>query len=446
MEVDSDKPKGYPYLQNSCLSLFAGYKRHQLETGRTCIQLTSGRDFCYPLYYYIPSFSRDLRYLVYHRAGMNEVQLHRLELKTGTSVQLTQGAAPATGWDHWDDDAGRGILDHRSVLNVATGDVIYFDGEQGNEVRSVNIETLEQKHLFKLPEGYYAGGQNCVSPDGKTFVYIINPIGSKYLEPRLDKPSKVAAYDFSTGRQTILCEVYFHIHHIIPYNNDHFIGCHTPNGCGLFMTRLGDFGYTILRAGDPDLKVREDDQDIGGHACHYVCTELGIAYEVIPFEMKAPGKNKAEKVKEVQGGFCSGLYDPMMRARFEFPLPDNFVGTHVGWDPRGRRWFWEIMPSWDQSSANQLFFLRKITPSGEADFVQLTPEWMNHGTKQKSHHHPQITPDPNWLLFVAGDSVSQTNHLHLLDISDLPDTEGIGPEFLSPEGSNDIFSLRGHLG
>lgn len=436
------KPELYAYSENAFPSLCDRFREKNLSNGRRVIQLTHGSGFCYPLYYYIPSFSKDLKFLVYHKAEAGEVQLHRLDLGSGESLQLTSGVARKTGWDHWDDEAGQGILDHRSVLNVATGDILTFDGEQGNEVRSINIDSFEQQALFTLPEGYYAGGQNCVSPDGTTFVYILNPVGSKYLEPSQDMPSKVVAYDFTSGAHQVLCEVDFHIHHVIPYDNRHFIGCHTANGCGLFMTSMDEPGYTVLRAGDPGLKVSVDDEDIGGHACHYLCTELGITYEVIPFDMKAPKGDKSQPVKVVSGGFHSGLYNPFSRSRFEFPLPDFFSGTHMGWDPQGRRWFWEIMPSWDEASANQLVYLRRIEPSGEAEFFLLTPKWMNYGSKQKSHHHPQVTPDPDWLLFVAGDPETETNHLHLLDISDVPETEGIGTHLLSPTGQNDIGQFK----
>jgi hypothetical protein len=65
------------------------------------------------------------------------------------------------------------------VLNVAHDQVIYFTGKEGNEVRSVDVKSLEDQHLFILPEGYRAAGQNCITPDGKKFVYIESPIGSK---------------------------------------------------------------------------------------------------------------------------------------------------------------------------------------------------------------------------------------------------------------------------
>jgi hypothetical protein len=44
------------------------------ETDRAAIQLTAGDAFCYPLYYFIPSFTLDAEYLIYHRAEKGEVQ------------------------------------------------------------------------------------------------------------------------------------------------------------------------------------------------------------------------------------------------------------------------------------------------------------------------------------------------------------------------------------
>ncbi len=88
-------------------------------TGRTVIQLTTGSDFCYPMYYFIPTFSSDDRYIVYHRAGGGQVQLHRLDLATGESLQMTHCTWPHTQWHPWCTDAGSGVLDHRSAVNTA---------------------------------------------------------------------------------------------------------------------------------------------------------------------------------------------------------------------------------------------------------------------------------------------------------------------------------------
>ncbi len=138
-------------------------------TGRRLIQLTAGSGFCYPLYYFIPSISRDDRYLIYHEARDGQVQLDRLDLLTAETVQLTRADYPQTQWNPWCTDAGWGVLDHRSALNVVRDEVIYFDG---NEVRSAHIRSLEDRLLFVLPEDRLATGQNCVSPDGQWFFYI----------------------------------------------------------------------------------------------------------------------------------------------------------------------------------------------------------------------------------------------------------------------------------
>lgn len=91
----------------------------QLEapgTGRRVLQLTTGPGFCYPLYYYVPSVTRDDRYVVYHRAAEGEVQLHRVDLATGEwfyenhgpdvhELQLLERHDP-TGSDTWLDLTG----------------------------------------------------------------------------------------------------------------------------------------------------------------------------------------------------------------------------------------------------------------------------------------------------------------------------------------------------
>ena len=137
------------------MPLSDGFKRSEAsETGRTVVQLTSGNAFCYALYYYSPSFTADASYLVHHRAEAGQVQLHRLELRAGKSVQLTHGTCPKTQWGAkvqggpWCAESGRGVLDHRSVLNVARGEVIYFTGSDGNQFRGVDVETL--KLVFQL--------------------------------------------------------------------------------------------------------------------------------------------------------------------------------------------------------------------------------------------------------------------------------------------------------
>jgi len=407
----------YPYDPAAAIKLSDKFKSLKAPgTGRRAVQLTSGKATCYPLYYFIPSMTRDLNYLVYHRAEAGEVQLHRLNLQTGESVQITKGDTPKTGWDRWCTEAGRGVLDHRSVLSVAGGQVVYFTGKQGDQVRAVDLATLKHTPLFTLTESYRAAGQNCITPDGKWFVYIESPIGSRYRRPIKGKQARVVAYNFKSKERRVLCQIDCHIHHVIPYDNQRFIFCHPPNGMGMLMTDLTSGKYKYLRAGDPGVSVKAGDNTVRGHVCHFVTTTRGIVYEVIP----TGGKRN-----------YGGLYDPLSRSRFEFPLPRAFGYTHTGWDPQGRLWFWE------DARRHHLVAARSISAGG-SDFFDLTGEWKTYGRGQKSHFHPQLTPDRKWIMFVGGDPETKTNHIFLLDASDLTDTKGISGRLLSKTGAKNI--------
>ena len=82
--------------------------------------------------------------------------------------------------------------------------------------------------------------------------------------------------------------------------------------------------------------------------------------------------------------------------------------------------------------------LKSLNSETGGDFIDLTGHWKTYGPKQKSHFHPQLTPDRKWILFVAGDETTKSNHIFLLDVSDLKDTKGISRKLLSKTGDNDI--------
>jgi Tol biopolymer transport system component len=101
------------------MSIWSGFANDVApETGRKTIQLTKGDATCYPLYYFIPTFSDDGRYLVYHRAEKGDVQIHALDLASGDSIQLTHAKSTKSRWIPWCVDSGTGVLDHRSVLDT----------------------------------------------------------------------------------------------------------------------------------------------------------------------------------------------------------------------------------------------------------------------------------------------------------------------------------------
>ena len=381
------------------LTISPRFKRLQApETGRPAIQLTRGDAQCYPLYYYVPSITGDGRYLIYHRAADGQLQLHRLDLHSAQSVQLTHATAADTQWRPWCVDSGRGVLDHRSALNVARGRVVYFDG---NAVRAVDVQSLADELLFEIPAGRDPYGRTCCTPDGRWFVYIHVPEGSIWGEPC--RGAVVAAYDFDTRRQRTLCHIDAAVFHVTDYSNTHFVVTHPAEGPGMLLTDFNRNRCDLLRDG----------------VIHCPCTERGIAYEV-PEERRL------------------GLMDPLDRRWFEFLMPEFFQYLHTGRDPEGRLFFYENSTDWDRFDVHDMYALVRLDRNGDHQWLRLTGNWPTYVGGQKAHFHPQLTPDRRWILFTGGDSNDQTCHMFLLDVSDLSDSQGIGPQLLSPTGEHDI--------
>jgi len=388
------------------LQLSSRFKRLRApETARLTVQLTSGEGFTYPLYFFIPSITRDGKYLIYHRAARGEVQLYRLNLATGQSRQLTHATCPDTQWKPWCVNSGRGVLDHRSVLNVARNEVIYFDG---NHVRCVDVETLEDRLLFVIPADREPYGQNCTTPDGQWLVYIHTPRGAIWGRPC--RGAAVVAYNFDTKEQRTLCRIDSAIFHVTAYDNEHFIVTHPAEHTGMLMTDMRSGRIVPLRDGDPGVR---------GHLIHCQVTNRGILYEVPDARVV-------------------GIYAPFNRSRFEIPYPDDFKYIHTGRDPEGRLWFYENSSDWDKFVTHDIWFLKSVDPHRGAEWMRLTGTWPTFGAGQKAHFHPQVTPDRKWILFTAGDPNTQTNHIFLLDVSDLKESHGITPDLLSPTGANDL--------
>lgn len=387
-------------------TIWNGFQRRKTPAGnRLAIQLTEGSATCYPLYYFIDSVSSDGRQLVYHRAEAGDVQIHALDLTSGASRQLTRAGAPRTRWIPWCVESGRGVLDHRSVLDVKTDTLLYFDG---NVLRQVGLDGTNDRALFTLPGDRLPIGQNCMSGDGNWFVYIHHDrklFDEVYGSPggrHLSKGTVLAAYNLKTAEHRTLVVINSPIHHVLPYGKDQFIFCHPTMENGMLLTDIHGGWYTHLRTMD----------EFGGQVCHYIATQRGIMYEVLGREDEV----------------LAGLYNPRSHARYEFALPKEFGYTHTGRDPEGRLWFFENADKTFQNDhhvTHDLRFLVRHDPDGQDDWLNLTGHWPTYGNGQKAHFHPQVMPDRKWILMTAGDPQTETNHLFLIDISDLTDTTGI---------------------
>ncbi len=377
-------------------------------TGRRAIQLTSGKGFCYPMYYFIPSLSKDDRYLVYHRAEGGEVQLHRLDLTTGESQQMTYATHPYSQWIPWCTDAGKGVLDHRSAVNVARDEAVYFDG---NVVHAVRIRTLDDRVLFTLPDDRLATGQNCVSPDGQWFFYIHHDRalyeaifgdpgaprkGGYQYQRHLSKGTELAGFNLNSGEHRTVVMLNAPIHHVQPSGARHLVFSSLAAERSILFTDYQGGWYTHLRTWTED----------SGNTCHYCATRRGIVYE-------AYGPR----------GMIGGMVSPATHKAIEFSLPGDSVSGHVGFDEQGRRFFFERNTVKD-SPAHDLIFLVRHAPAGD-EWMPLSGDWPAYGGGQKAHFHPRLVLGGQWILICAGDPSSQTNHLFLLDASDLPESEGV---------------------
>jgi hypothetical protein len=304
-------------------------------------------------------------------------------------------------------ESGRGVLDHRSVLNVARGQVIYWDG---NDAHSVDVNTLRDRVLFTLPGDRVASGQNCASPDGRYFFYIHHdratfdeiygppgsPLPARPHRRWLSRGTRLERYDLDTGDLHTVVVINSPIHHVNPDGPEHLIFCHQVSENSILYTDYEGGWYTHLRTQTPT----------GGIVCHYCATRRGLVYEAYP-----------------EGGVVGGIVSPQTRRYSEFYLPAGTGYTHPAYDPRGIRFIFErTAPA---SGEHDLIFLLRHDPEHGDAWQALTGDWPTYGGGQKSHFHPRVVLDDRWLLVTAGDPRTHTNHLFLLDIADLPETEGV---------------------
>ena len=302
---------------------------------------------------------------------------------------------------------GTGILDHRSALDLTRDEVIFFDGQS---VRAARIADGATRDLFRMPDDRMAIGQNCVTPDGRWFVYIHADRG-QYQGMFADDPdyptywsrreqcrdTRLAAFDLATGEHRTLLVISSPIHHVLAYDERHLLFCHPTAEDGMLLTDVDGGWYTHLRT-----------QDVhGGKICHFLGTSRGATYEVL----------------EGSDGLWAGICDPFGRATYEVRLPADFGYVHTGRDPDGLLWFYEN----EGRTVHDLWLLAAHDPNGTDAWLPLTGDWPAFGDidAQKAHFHPQVVLDRQWMLLTGGDPTSGTNHVFLLDISDLDRTTGI---------------------
>ncbi|MDA3960261.1 MAG: hypothetical protein PF961_05695 [Planctomycetota bacterium] len=362
-------------------------------TGRTAFQITSGPDFCQALYYFIPSMSADGHWLVYQRYQVvedviQEVSWEALDMLTGERRQL---ASVATTPDFL-------TPGEPTVFNAAREEFIY---STGSAYRAVAIDTGDDRLLFEIPSDRAIKCQNCVSPCGRYFFYIsqdaaqIERIKDGRSARREISDTQLVRYDLDTGEHHLVVRINAFTKHVIPYGDRHLVFSydHLPTEHMLLMTDYEGGWYAALRTPNQP----------GVQTCHYGATRRGVQYE-------ASGGGQA----------YGGMTCPRTHRRVEFTVP-NMPGRHVAAVPAGDRW----MTDGVAEGGRVLYTLSELSDGAEPSWQLLSGPWPTYGTGQKSHGHPYVTPCGRWVLLLAGDPATQTNHLYLMDVSDVPPTRGL---------------------
>lgn len=375
------------------------------QTGRRLRQLTSGDAHCYPLYYFIPTFTDDGGTIVFHRWAGDSIQMYGLDVASGQARRLTAAKTPRAAHPNGNSQQpASGVYDQMSALNTVTHELLYFDG---NELRGVHLDTLSDRLIYTLPADRLPSGQSGVSPDGKSFVFA--HMDRSYIENapatgpnRADaRGGVIQMVNLASGEiRQILC-VNTWITHVHFQDASRIVFCHPATENGIMVADINGNWYTHIRTQDgPNLKgplPRET-------TSHYQTTRQGIAYEM---------RTKL------------GLCDPYTYDCQEYHIAEYPV-THIGRDPEARMWFFDTKQpdpvTGIHTGPRCICYMPELKfhqPNIPLILMSGTITW---GTGQHSHLHPVLMPDRKEILFVIGDERTRTNHLCLMDVADLPDT------------------------
>jgi hypothetical protein len=120
-----------------------------------------------------------------------------------------------------------------------------------------------------------------------------------------------------------------------------------------------------------------------------------------------------------------GLYDVDTFQQQEYFIADYPV-THIGRDPEARMWFFDskrVDPqTGDHTGPRCICFMPELKFGTPNKPMLLMSGTRTFGVGQHADVHPQLMPDRKNILCVIGDERTHSNHLCLLDISDLEDT------------------------
>jgi len=135
------------------------------DTGRTVRQLTSSPGNHHHLYFTSNSFNKNNDTVLFISDRSNgHPNLFKLNLVTGETVQLTDNRdGYLLSYVYYDGNPYRGLGKASPSFEPSTGQLLYI---QGNEVRLLHVETLEERVIYTLP-GEVMTGFTHLSSDGR---------------------------------------------------------------------------------------------------------------------------------------------------------------------------------------------------------------------------------------------------------------------------------------
>lgn len=384
------------------LSFRRGERRDSV-TGRRWTQLTSGSGYTYPLYFFGPTVGRDQRTLVFYRFENGEVQNWKLDLEGEEAVQLTDARTPNCLWRFWDEpEPAHGVRELMSALSPATDELFYFDS---NHLRAVHLHTLDDRLVYELPDDRVPCGLPGVSPDGRWMALThIDRVWwesttAKGCPPRHEaRKVHLDVIDLTAGISRPLVVMNSWLTHANFHDNQRILFCHPASESAILMTDLRGGSYIHLRVQNSD----------GWEVSHYLSTARGILYETV-----SPGDFGVI-------GMCDPDTYGCREFRTDYPI------SHCGHDAAGKLWFghaYRMQPKVESFIA----YLPTLHAEELNPFVPLTEGINCYGRSQRSHLHPVLMADRKNILFTGPDDSTRTNHMYLLDVSDLSDVETAFP-------------------